>query len=342
MKMVKLGKTGCTVSELGFGAIAIIKRSRQEAVETVRHAFARGINFFDTANGYGDSEEKLGEALAPVREKVIIATKTMARDAATAGAHIELSLKRLRTDHVDLIQLHNLAHPDVLAEVLKPGGAFEALKQAQAAGKARQVGFSAHSPQAAVMACESGLFATVQVPFNFVEEDGAAKVFAAARKQGMGIIGMNPGRGVRSGRTSASLLREHPEEVPIRGSNQAELDEILGLYARPNQVTVLMRAEMARIKAELGNRFCRRCGYCQPCPQGVNVPMTLLFKSIEARYEPSYAVNLAKGWMKGAKECLQCGECLPKCPYHLPVPDLLAEYVDYYEAYCRRHGHEPY
>ena len=192
MQSKQLGNSGLTVSEVGFGGIPITRLSPEESVELVRHGFSLGFTFFDTANLYGDSEAKLGLALEPIREQVVLATKTRARDATTASKHLAQSLDKLKTDWIDLYQLHNISEPDALDNVFAPGGAWEVIERAREEGSIRAVGFSSHNPDMAVKACRTGKFSTVQFAFNFVEHDSLERVFAAARDQGMGMLAMKP------------------------------------------------------------------------------------------------------------------------------------------------------
>jgi aryl-alcohol dehydrogenase-like predicted oxidoreductase len=180
------------VSELGFGGIPIIRLGTDEAVGVVRHCFDRGVTFFDTANVYGDSERKIGQALESVRDRVVIATKTLMRDAETAADHIIYSLENLRTDRIDLYQIHNIANDETFERVLAPGGAYEALARARDEGKIRFIGLSSHNIATAIRACRTGKFDTLQFPFNFIECDPADELFGIAREMDMGIIAMKP------------------------------------------------------------------------------------------------------------------------------------------------------
>lgn len=335
MKSVQLGKSGLTVSAVGFGGIPIIPLQMETAVEIVRHCYERGITFFDTANMYGNSEKMIGTALEKVRSKVVLATKTLQRDKEGAARHIALSLQNLKTDYIDLYQLHNLSKREDLEKILSPDGALAAVQEAVRAGQIRHVGVTAHKLETAIEACRTGLFATVQVPFNFVETDPLKELFKVARERHMGIIAMKPlGGGLLE---SASLcfrfLQQHPDVVPIPGiSQKQEIDEILSLYEDPHPLTTAEQAQIDALRVELGQKFCHRCGYCQPCEQGVAITEALMFRSMVKRVAPPVAKLFSKGPMATVEKCTGCGECIERCPYDLEIPELLREVKAIYDA----------
>jgi hypothetical protein len=338
MQKVRLGQTGLEVSEIGFGGIPIIPLPSAEAVALVRDCFDLGVTFFDTANMYTTSEEKIGAALAPVRREAVIATKTGARDAAGATAHLELSLRQLKTDWVDIYQLHNVSNPEALEQVLAPGGAYEAVARARDAGKIRTIGISSHSLAAAKRALETGLFQTLQFPFNFIEDDPAAELFPLARSRGVGIIGMKPLGGGLLERADLcfKFLQQHRDVVPIPGvRTREEFDAILGLYRNPSPLSEADTRDMQAIRAALGKQFCHRCEYCMPCEQGVQISAVLIFRAAARRLAPEGV----KGWLGKAMEtvaqCVECGQCEERCPYELPIAELLKENLARYTEYAK-------
>lgn len=328
MKTAKLGGTGLTVSEIGFGGIPIIPLNIEDGAAVVRHCYEKGITFFDTANVYRDSEKKVGLALCDVRDKVVIATKTLRRDAETAATHIRLSLENLRTDRIDIYQLHNVSNEDTLGQVLAPGGAYGAAKKAREEGAVRFIGFSSHNVKFAAGVCRRGLFSTVQVPFNFIETEAAEELLGVAREMGMGVIGMKPLGGGLLQRADLcfKFLQRHPGIVPIPGVvSKEEMDEIVSLYRSRGPLTEKDLADMEKIRADLGTRFCHRCGYCLPCEKGVRIPEALGFKSILKRFQGETALNFSRDAVKSAENCDQCGACIERCPYELPIPEMLEE-----------------
>jgi len=338
MKKMQLGATALEISEIGFGGIPIIPLPREQAVSVVKHCFDRGITFFDTANMYPTSEEKIGAALKTVRDQVVIATKTTQRDAAGAADHIDLSLRQLQTDWIDVYQLHNVSNPENLEQVLAPRGAYEAAVNARDAGKIRFIGISSHSISTAIQAVKTGLFQTLQFPFNFIESDPRQDLFPLAVQNQLGIIGMKPLGGGLLERADLCFrfLQQHPDVVPIPGvRSNAEADEIIELYQNPQPLSEADWKDIEAIRSNLGKKFCHRCEYCMPCEQGVQIPSVLIFQAAAKRLSREDV----KGWigkaMQSAEQCVECGECEPKCPYNLPIADLLKENLALYRQYVR-------
>lgn len=341
MKKVKLGNTGLIVSEVGFGGIPIIPLTMEDGTAVVRHGYDLGITLFDTANVYGDSEKKLGQALYDVREKVVIATKTLGRDAATAEKHIRRSLENLQTDHIDIYQLHNISNEDALSQVLALGGAYEAAQKAREEGAIRFIGFSSHNVKFAARVCRMGLFSTVQIPFNFIETEAMEEIFGVAREMGMGVIGMKPLGGglLQRADLCINFLRRYPDVIPIPGVvSKTEMDEIVSLYRTRPPLTEEDLAAMEKIRADLGTRFCRRCGYCLPCEKGVRIPEVMAFKPVLKRLQMESALKFSRDALKSAENCDQCGACIERCPYELPIPEMLDENLALFRETSRRAG----
>ena len=337
MKKIRLGATTLEISEIGFGGIPIIPLPREEAVSVVKHCFDLGITFFDTANMYPTSEEKLGVALKSVRNEVIIATKTAQRDAKGATDHLDLSLKQLQTDWIDVYQLHNVSNEEALNQVLAPQGAYEAVSKARDAGKIRFIGISSHSIATATEALKTGLFQTLQFPFNFIENDPADKLFPLASQNQMGIIGMKPlGGGIlERADLCFRFLQQHRYVVPIPGIRaKKEADEIIELYRNVEPLSEADLKDIENIRSALGEKFCHRCEYCMPCEQGVQISSVLMFQAAAKRLSREGV----KGWigkaMQSVEQCIECGECEQKCPYHLPISDLLKENLALFNQYA--------
>lgn len=341
MKTLRLGKTDLMVSELGFGGIPIIRLGFEDAVEVVRHCFERGIRFFDTANVYGDSERKIGQALESVRDKVLLATKTLARDVEGAAEHVDYSLENLKTRCIDLYQLHNLINDDALNQALAPGGAYEALARAKADGKIRFIGFSSHNIATAIRACRTGLFSTVQFPFNFIERDPADDLFKVAAEMEMGIIAMKPLGGGLLERADLCFrfLQQFPNVVPIPGIQaKEEVEQIVELYISPKPLSQADLADIETIRSQLGTKFCHRCEYCMPCDKGVLIPQAMAFRSFSRRMVPLAAIMMADAAMESIANCEDCRECIEKCPYGLEIPEALKETLALYNDFVKQHG----
>lgn len=338
MRFQQLGNTGMTVSELGFGGIPILRLESGEAEKIVRHAFDRGINFFDTAYAYRDSEEKIGRAFAGRRDKVIIATKTMRRDGAGALEQLEQSLQRLQTDYIDLYQLHQVAQESVWQTISAPGGALEVLQKAKVAGKIRFLGVTSHSRPMAIKLIQTGLFSTVQFPFNFIEVDAAGDLHPEARRLGLGILVMKPFAGgvIDNATVAFKYLRQFPDAIPLPGFDSvAAVDEVVSFYKTPNQVSSEDEALMATYRRELGQQFCRRCEYCQPCPQGVMITPAMGYQVVARRMSPAVSIEFSRAAMETVPQCIECGICIQRCPYDLPIPTMLKKHYAMWEQHCQ-------
>jgi uncharacterized protein len=336
MDYTLFGKTGMTVSELGFGGIPIIRLDEKAAVAVLRRAYESGITFYDTANAYRDSEEKIGRALGDVRDKVILATKTLCRDAPGALEQLEKSLRMMKTDYIDIYQLHQIAQEKDWEMVAGTGGALEAVVKAKEQGKIRFIGVTSHNLAMAIKLVKTGLFSTIQFPFNFIEDAAKDELHTAARERGMGILAMKPFAGgmIDNARIAFKFLRQHPDVLALPGFDSPErVDEVVSFYERPNMVTDEDIKLMEQYRLELGKQFCRRCEYCQPCPQGVMITAAMGYKVIAARMSPKVAVEFSKIPMESVSLCTECRECVERCPYELPIPDMLKVHYDLFEQH---------
>jgi len=342
LRSVPLGTTGLSVSELGFGGIPIIRLDSGEAERVVRRAYERGITFFDTANAYKDSEAKIGRALADVRDRVALATKSFKREAEGIQEHLENSLRQLGTDCIDLFQMHQISREEEWQEINRPGGAMERLLKARDKGMIRHIGFSSHSLDMALRLVRTRAFATVQFPFNFIETEAQEELYPAAKEAGMGILAMKPfaGGAIDNGPLAFSFLRQHPEAIPLPGfDSEASVDEIVSLYTEENSIDETKQKRMEAYRHELGQRFCRRCEYCQPCPSGVMVTTAMGYPLIASRMAPQTAVQFAGQAMETVPLCEECGECEEKCPYDLSIMQMIREhYEQYREHKAQVHG----
>ena len=341
MQMKQLGKTELQVSEIGFGAIPIIRLGQHQAGEVLRHALERGINFIDTANAYRDSEEKIGRTLAGKRDKVVIASKSMRRDAAGVREHLERSLQMLGTDYLDLYQLHQISQEKDWQAVSGPGGALEEVIRARDAGKIRYLGVTSHSLPMALKLVRTGLFSTIQFPFNFIEEGAADELLPLVEELGMGYIAMKPfgGGAIDNAAVAFKFLRQYPQCIPIPGFESiAQIDEVVDFYATPNQVEAADLALMEDYRQELGKRFCRRCEYCMPCPNGVLITPAMGYKIVVNRMSPAVARDFCKGPMESVVQCNDCGICIDRCPYDLQIPEILKAHYQLYLEHCRELG----
>ena len=334
MEMVTLGKTGITVNKNGFGALPIQRISIDDAVALARRAYEAGMTFFDTARFYTDSEEKLGEAFDGMREKVCIATKTAAQNAEDFWKDLEVSLHNLRTDYIDIYQFHN---PSFCP---KPGdgtGLYEAMLEAKAQGKIRHIGITNHRLAVANEAIDSGLYETLQFPFCYLATEKDLELVKKCKEADMGFIAMKALSGglINNSAAAYAFEAQYDNVLPIWGvQRKSELEEFISYIDNPPVMNDEIKALIGHDRKELSGEFCRGCGYCMPCPAGIEINncarMSLLLRrSPSARYlSPE-----GQAKMKKIEGCLHCGHCKSMCPYGLDTPKLLEEnYKDYKEV----------
>lgn len=333
MEFVVLGKTGLKVSKNGFGALPIQRISKEDAIALLRKAFQNGINYFDTARAYSDSEEKVGEALKDVRNQVIISTKTAAEKEEDFWKDLGESLAKLQTDYIDLYQFHNPAFCP------KPGdgtGLYEAAMEAKRQGKIRHIGITNHRIAVAKEAVLSGLYETLQFPFSYLASEEEVELVRLCRKSNTGFIAMKGlAGGLIHNSASAYAFMCQPEfshVEPIWGiQREWELDEFLSYQDQAPELTEERKQEIRKDKEQLAGDFCRGCGYCMPCPVGIEINNCARM-SLMLRRAPQEAW-LSEEWQKKMKKienCLHCGTCMKKCPYGLNTPELLKRnYEDY-------------
>lgn len=333
MNQIRLGKTEICVNRNGFGALPIQRIPKEEAVRLVRKAYDHGIRFFDTAYTYTDSEEKLGAALAGIRDQVFIATKTPAENSADFWKHLEESLRRLGTDYVDLYQFHN---PSFCPKPGDKTGLYEAMEKAKDRGMVRHIGITNHRLSVAREAVDSGLYETLQFPFSYLAGEPDLELVERCRKQDMGFIAMKALSGglITSARAAYAFMVPYSHVLPIWGiQRERELDEFLECDRFVPEMDQELRAVIEHDRAELAGEFCRGCGYCMPCPAGIEINNCARM-SLMIRRSPSDAhlTGEAREKMKKIEDCLHCGQCSAKCPYGLDTPALLEKnYEDYRE-----------
>ena len=336
MRYIRLGRTELNISELGFGGIPIIRLDTDSAIQILRCAYEKGITFFDTANAYRDSEAKIGSAFEGIREKIVIATKTLQRNAINANKHIENSLRMLKTDYIDLYQLHQIAQEKDWQAVTAPDGALEAVIRAKKEGKIRFIGVTSHNLAMAVKLVKTGLFSTIQLPFNFIEDAAKDELFPATRVLGMGVIAMKPFAGgvIDNSEIAIKYLRQHPEVVPIPGCDSVNsVHQVTSYYEHPNSVTDDDLALMDKYRHELGKQFCRRCEYCQPCPNGVMITMAMGYNLMASKMSPAVSADFCKPAMESIRQCTECDACIERCPYELPIHAMLKANYRLYEEH---------
>ncbi|HHW31395.1 MAG TPA: aldo/keto reductase [Clostridiaceae bacterium] len=327
MKYGILGTTGLKVSLIGFGGIPIQRCSKEEAVKTISRAQELGVNFIDTARGYTVSESYIGEALKGNRDKWIIASKSMARDRNSMDKDIETTLKNLNTDYIDLYQLHNVRTEEELNKVLDEEGAYRSLERAKEKGLIGHIGITSHSVDALELALDTGKFETIMYPYNIVETQARA-LFKRASGLGVGVIAMKPLAGglLQDVLLALKFVLENQDiSVAIPGmATVEELEANLKVFDNDMFLSEDEKIKVQKMAEELGSDFCRRCGYCQPCPAGIDMPSIFTFQAYKERYDlADWAEGRYFNLKKTAKDCAKCGECETKCPYNLPIRNML-------------------
>ena len=328
MEYTNLGNTGLKVSRLGFGGIPIQRITQEEATALIHKLPEYGINYIDTARGYTVSEEYLGIAMEGIRDKFVLATKSMARTREAMEKDIETSLKNLRTDHIDLYQVHN-APPAQMNIVIGEGGALEALLEAKAAGKIGHIGITAHEIGTFEMALEMDWVETIMFPYNFVELQAADLIRKCAEK-GKGFICMKPlaGGAIENAPLAMRFIASNKDiTVNIPGmANEDELKQNVAAACDPAPLSEDDLKEVQNIRDTLGNQFCRRCNYCQPCTMGINISFCFTINGYLTRYGlKDWAIGRYKGMAVEPNACIECGMCESRCPYHLPIIEMLKD-----------------
>lgn len=332
MKTVKLGNTGIIANKNGFGALPIQRVDMETAVKLIHQAYEGGVNFFDTARSYSDSEEKLGRAIADIpRENIYIATKTPAKTGEAVKKDLETSLSKLKTDYIDIYQLH------CAPKCFRPGeadGVYDAMVEAKKEGKIRHIGITAHLLHVAQEAIDSGLYETLQYPFAYISTEKEIELMKNCVKAGMGFLGM---KGLAGGLLTRAdvcywFADQYDGVLPLWGvQREEELKQFLSFQENPPVLNEEIRSIIENDRKELSGSFCRGCGYCMPCPQGIEISTCARMIQLLRRSPSKNWLN--EVWqenMKKIETCLHCGKCASKCPYGLDTPTLLEKnYEDY-------------
>ncbi|SBW10160.1 conserved hypothetical protein [uncultured delta proteobacterium] len=334
MRTIRLGSTGLQVTGVSFGALPIQRISLDEAVRILRRALEAGVNFYDTAHVYSDSEEKMGVAFAGLRDNIIIATKSMSGTGAEVAKDIDTSLAKLKTDYIDVLQIHN---PSTVPVPDDGTGRYEAMLAAKQAGKIRHIGLTNHRIERAEAAADSGLYEVIQYPFSLLSSLKEQDFARRCKDLDIGFIAMKALSGglVRHIPAAYAFMRRFENVVPIWGiQRMEELEEFLALEANPPAWDATMQAQVEEERNALGKNFCRGCGYCLPCPVGIPIPMLARMRLFLERavwrkeITPEAQAKNAK-----ADECINCGDCASRCPYELDPAALVKENYAYYKAF---------
>ncbi len=328
MRVKILGRTGLSVKVIGFGGIPIQRVTEEEAIKVVRRCYDLGINYFDTARVYTVSEERIGKALEDVRDQVCIATKSLFRQKNEVLEDLETSLKNLRTDWIDVYQLHNISSIEVWKKVIAPNGALEALYKARDKGKILHLGVTSHNPKFLTEIVKEDIFETIQIPFNYLTTLETEELLDLCHKMNVGTVIMKPlGGGALSNANVALkfILKNKNVDIVIPGMmNVSEVEENITIDSDPYTLCTEEMNLIENDRAELGSQFCRTCDYCQPCPQEINISFVLTSETFLKRvgWSPRFEKLFQEAKAK-IPTCIECGDCESRCPYHLPIKRML-------------------
>lgn len=330
-RMITLGSTGIVTPQNAFGALPIQRDDMETSAAILRRAYEGGMTYFDTARAYSDSEVKIGYALSDVRDKIFIATKTMARNTEDMKAEFETTLKNLKTDYVDIYQFH------CVPQVYEPGdgtGLYELMEDYKRQGMVRHIGITAHKIDVAEKAVDSGLYETLQFPFSYLSGERELDLSRRCKEKNVGLIAMKGLAGglITNSRMAYAFIASYDNVLPIWGIQRMnELEEWLSYMEDGPEMDDEIMAAIEKDREELNGEFCRSCGYCMPCPMGITINQCARM-SLMLRRAPSSAW-LTEHWqaeMKKIETCINCGSCKSKCPYELNTPELLKKnYEDY-------------
>ncbi len=335
MEKIRLGRTNLIVTKLGWGGIPIQRVGEREAVSVIRAVIETGVDLLDTARAYTNSEHRIGLALQRIDRSIILSSKSLIRTAKIYN-DVQESLKQMKVKKVNIYHLHSVSTFEDYERLLAPGGAHEGLKRARDEGLIDHIGITSHNLNVLERAIEDGHFEVIMACYSFLEPDAAKKVFPLANEKDIGVLAMKPFSGgvIEEAGPALRFVLSTANIVPIPGSETLKkVRENWKIFAEGYSLIEEDKERMEAVKKEFDHQFCRRCDYCQPCTEKINIQFVVGLKSVIKRFGP-HAQEV--GWMKDliekARNCSECGECLPRCPYQLPIPDLIKENLAWFDS----------
>ncbi len=337
MDRIVIGKTGLEVNRFGFGGIPIQRLDEQDAVETVLHAVEKGVDFIDTSRAYTTSERRIGLALKRTDKRVVLASKSRSKTSEDVRKDLETSLSELQRDYIDIYQCHYVQNEEVYQQVISSGGALVGLIQAKNEGLIGHIGITSHNLDLVDRILDDGLFETIMVCFSFLEPKAREKIIPKAIEKSIGVIAMKSFSGgiIDNPRLAIKYVLSHPNIVIIPGVEHKDLfDQNWAIFQGSHELTDLEKQEIEEIRQRHDKNFCRRCDYCQPCTEEIPIQMILGLRWALKRFGKGF---VEENWLRDAiakaKNCSECGECLDRCPYQLPIPDLIKKNILWLDEY---------
>ena len=334
MEKVRLGKTNLVVTKLGWGGIPIQRVEEREAVSVIRTVIEMGTDLLDTARAYTNSEHRIGLALQKIDKPVVLSSKSHIKTAQIYD-DVHESLKQMKVKKINIYHLHNVSNFEDYEKVLDPGGALEGLRRARTEGLIDHIGITSHNLNVLKRAIEEGHFEVIMACYSFLEPEAGFKVFPLALEKDIGVLAMKPFSGgvIEEAGPALRFVLSTANIVPIPGSETLETARMNGkIFADGYSLTERDKERMEALKKEFNYQFCRRCDYCLPCTAQIKIQFAMGLKTIMKRFGPNVQEI---GWMKDliekARNCSECGECLPRCPYQLPIPDMIKENLVWFD-----------
>ena len=334
MQKVRLGRTNITVKKLGWGGIPIQRVSEDQAVSVVQAAVEMGVDLFDTARVYTTSERRIGLALQKTSRPVILSSKSPNRTEKIYD-DVQESLRQLQLKKVQIYHLHNVSKTEDYEKVMASGGAYQGLQKARSEGLIDHIGLTSHSLDILEKVLKEDRFEVVMACYSFLEPDAARRILPLARAKDVGVLTMKPFSGgvIEDAGLALRYVLSTPDIVPIPGSETVEkVRENWKVYAEGRSLGEGDQDRIQQVRQQFDRQFCRRCDYCQPCSQGINIQLMMGIKSVIRRFGNPDEIAWVKGLAEKARDCTECGECLPRCPYQLPIPELIKKNLEWYDS----------